>query len=129
MEKEELKKRCSEWDVVLTPNDLLRWAEYYRSHLIDELYAVEKAIVALSWISSEEEYALQLDRDTVLKTLEMLMRAITFRHMSTAIVDGDYNVLIKKTDDDFFGGIHLRDLACTLEILASLMRDDQGQQG
>ena len=128
MDKEELKKRCSEWDVVLTPNDLLRWAEYYRSHLIDELYAVEKAIVALSWISSEEEYALQLDRDTVLKTLEVLMRAITFRHSTAMIEDGDYNALIEKTDDDFFGGVYLRDLACTLEILASLMRNDEEGQ-
>lgn len=128
MDKKELKKRCSEWDVFLTPNDLLRWAEYYRSHLIDELYAVEKAIVALSWIRSEEEFPLRIDRDTVLKACETLMRTITFRHSSAMIEDGDYNALIEKTEDDFFGGIYLRDLVCTLNILASLMRNDEEGQ-
>lgn len=125
MDKKELKKRCLERDVYLTPEDLARWADFYKSRLIDELYAVEKALTALSWIKSEKEFPLRLDRDTVLKTSDTLLLMTAFRHRSETFENGDYSKLMEKTEDDFFGGIYLRDLVCTLDVLASLMRDDQ----
>ena len=125
MDKKELKKRCRECDVYLTPEDLARWADLYKSRLIDELYAVEKALTALSWMKSEKEFPLRLDRDTVLKASDTLMLMTAFRHSSETFEPGDYSKLFEKTEDDFFGGIYLRDLVCTLDVLASLMRDAQ----
>lgn len=129
MDKEELKKRCRERGVYLNPEDLARWADFYKSRLIDELYAVEKALTALSWIKSEKEFPLILDRDTVLKTSETLITMTAFRHRSETFENGDYSKLMEKTEDDFFGGIYLRDLVYTLDTLASLMSSDQDQQG
>ncbi len=129
MDKKELKKRCNEGNVCLTPTDLARWAEFYRSHLIDELYAVEKSLTVLSWISTEEEIPLRLDRETISKAAETLMRTIAFRHSEKTFEDGDYSALIKNTDGDFFGGVYIRDLVYTLDTLASLMSSDQDQQG
>ena len=126
--KKELKKICDEMDVYFTPADLARWAELYKSCLIDELYAVEKALTVLSWIKSEKEFPLRLDRDTVLKVSETLTRMTDFRHRSEPFEPGDYIKLMKKTEDDFFGGKYLRDLVCTLDILASLMSNAQDRQ-
>ena len=128
MDKKELKKRCRECDVYLTPEDLARWADLYKSCLIDELYAVEKALTVLSWIKSEEEFPLRIDRETVVNASDTLMLMTSFRHRSETFENGDYSTLVEKTGDDFFGGIYLRDLVCTLDAFAALMRDAQDRQ-
>lgn len=125
MDKKELKKRFEEEEIYFTIRDLNRLVHLYQRLLIEEIYAVRTAMFFLTWLESEGNYPLGLSSEEIIEASKTLKKMTSFRHRRETFEDRDYNALINKTDDDFFGGLFLRDLVYTLDCFAPLVSDDQ----
>lgn len=142
MDKKDLLKKLDEAGVVFRTEDLERWGELYQSYLIEELYALHKALFVLAYINSKEDtifkddFPLICNSGTLRKSSDRLVDMACMRHglgfKYNFSEDGkreEYVEFFKKTGKDFFGGLYLKDLACTLYTLADLMENEQDQQG
>lgn len=129
MENKELMERFEKKEIFFSISDLNRWIHFYQSCLVEEVYAVRTAIIFLTWLESKRDYPLDLSSEKITNASKTLKQMAALRHKNEELNDGDYNALIEKTADDFFGGLYLRDLVYTLDTLASLMSSDQDQQG
>ena len=130
MEREDALKRIYESGVAFDVAQIELWANLYEDRLIDELYAVRKAITVLAWLKAKKDFSLCLDGETIRRASDILVNMACTRH-SFDCDEGDerdYNQLFKNTEKDFFGGLYIKDLVCTLDTLASLMNDDQDPQ-
>lgn len=130
MDREEVKKTIEDAGVLFGADHLERWAEVYRSFLIDELYAIQKALVVLAWLKSEKNYKLSIDKRTISEASDTLVKMACIRHRFDCDKSGerDYTMLFCKTEGDFLGGLYLKDLVCTLDTLVSLPESDQDRQ-
>lgn len=126
-----LKKIKESGELHFDTSGIALYIDFYKSNLIEELYAIEKAECILAWLKPDRVAHQPLDNETVGKIADSLVKMAQYRHNFECGQRGsrDYTKLYSAVETDFFGGLWLTNLVYILDTVASQQETGQDQQG
>lgn len=132
METRELLKAIDDMGAtIVDPVSSLHWLEFYRSYLIDELWATLTASQVLDKVARYVELRELPNRDDLWIAADKLVKMIEMRHGVKVgeLGSRDHSKIIEQTECDFFGGIQLSSVVRILDTLYILLNSEQDRQG
>ena len=129
--RDEILKKIKETsEVDFYPEVMEIGLDLYKSSLIDELYAIEKAERILAWLNPSRISPQPMDNKAVGEIADTLVRMAQARHIFVCgeRENRDYTKLFHGVEKDFFGGTWLTSLVYILDNVASQPENDQDQQ-